>query len=100
MDDLRTLTIQDPTANAPRFRVIDLKPGQVTNPARRSTMRRVEFFDAQYDFTPWGQFIADYCVDTLVGKGLRGLHLSDTSPNWRIDASTWNTIETWLTEGN
>lgn len=66
----------------------------------------VEFFDRRYieGFTPDGQFVSRYYVDTLIGdrimpgfeRGHRGLDLHGGIPDWTIDANTMDIVLSWL----
>jgi hypothetical protein len=88
------------TKNGIPFLVLDLKPGQVgAYPVARAE-RQVEFYDARFPHTRYGQFVSRYYADTLLTGRLRGLNLNGGVPNWSIDADTWTTIEQWLKEGN
>lgn len=96
---MRTLTII--AANGVKFTVLDLQPGEFgAFSAARSEQRQVEFYDAHYRFTQWGQFVTRYNADQITGKDRsRGLDLDGGVPAWSIDAKTYRTIQAWL-KGN
>lgn len=65
----------------------------------------VEFYDARHvkGFTPDGQFIADYHVDSLLERDavagrtrISGLDLYGGEPSWTVDAMTMGRIRSWL----
>jgi hypothetical protein len=89
------------TKNGIPFRVLDLQPGQVgAYPAAKGPERIVEFYDARFPHTTYGQFVSRYYANTLLTGRLHGLCLDGLVRNWSIDADTWSTIENWLKEGN
>lgn len=57
----------------------------------------VAFYDARYDFTEHGQFVADYNPETLLERQ-RGyaMPLNGDYADWTIDGSTMNLVLTWL----
>lgn len=55
----------------------------------------VEFYDARYSFTPLGQFVSNYYVDTL--KDFEGtLILYGGVDDWKISAENMKEIRDWL----
>jgi hypothetical protein len=96
-------------ANGVPFRVVLLPDGKSDNfpysGSWRSTEPLVEFYDARYrnvrGFTPDGQFISRYYLETLLTRGAcrgegYGLDLQGDVPNWTIDATTMRTVAIWL----
>lgn len=57
----------------------------------------VEFYDARYSHTQFGQFISRYYADTLtLQHGPNALDLYGGSPDWQIDAAGMQEVFTWL----
>jgi hypothetical protein len=105
-------------ANGVPFRVVLLLDGKSVNfPAASAkftslwgTEPLVEFYDARYrnvrGFTPDGQFVSRYYLETLLGRDEQplsagksrryGLDLQGDVPNWTIDATTMRTVGRWL----
>jgi len=89
-------------ANGVPFRVVLLLDGKSDNlPAVDSVSPLVEFYDARYrnvrGFTPDGQFISRYYLETLVVRSFQyGLDLQGDVPNWTIDAITMHSVVAWL----
>jgi len=101
--------------NGVPFRVVLLLDGKSvnfpsTNPLL-GTEPMVEFYDARYrnvrGFTPDGQFISRYYLETLLGRDEHqplgagkirryGLDLPGDVPNWTIDAATMRLVVAWL----
>jgi len=93
--------------NGVPFRVVLLLDGKSvnfpsTNPLL-GTEPMVEFYDARYrnvrGFTPDGQFVSRYYLESLVGRDRRyGLDLQGDVSDWTIDASTMLSVILWLRE--
>lgn len=58
----------------------------------------VEFYDARYPHTAFGQFVSRYYITTIVENSDRdcGLDLMGYEPQWKIDANTMKQIVKWL----
>jgi hypothetical protein len=56
----------------------------------------VEFYDARYDYTEYGQFVARYSRSALLRIRESGLLLNDKKDAWQIDADTMADIRQWL----
>ena len=94
-------------ANGVPFRVVLLLDGKSDNfPAVGRYYEAgplVEFYDARYrnvrGFTPDGQFVSRYYLESLVGRDRRyGLDLQGDVSDWTIDASTMLSVILWLRE--
>ena len=57
----------------------------------------IEFYDARYPYTAYGQFVSRYYIETLTeGQSLRyGLDLHGGEADWKVDAAT---LEAMLTD--
>ena len=59
----------------------------------------VEFYDNDYDFSPWlgtrGQFVSSYNLGTLLEHS-GGLYLDGGEPKWTLDANEMQEIRAWL----
>ena len=55
----------------------------------------VEFYDTDYDFDGYGQFVSRYGMETLLSHRA-GLDLLRHEPKWKIDAGTIKLIIKWL----
>ena len=59
----------------------------------------VEFYDQDYDFSPWlgtrGQFVARYNLGTLLEHS-GGLCLAGGTPKWTLGAVEMQEIRAWL----
>jgi hypothetical protein len=55
----------------------------------------VEFYDTDYDFDVYGQFVSRYSMSTLLSHRA-GLDLLGHEPKWKIDAGTMKHIIRWL----
>jgi len=89
--------------NGVPFRVVLLLDGKSDNfpAASEQTEPQVEFYDLRYrnvrGFTPDGQFVSRYYLETLVGRDRRyGLDLQGDVSDWTIDASTMVSVILWL----
>jgi len=90
------------------FRVVLLLDGKSYNyplggSQRNGTEPLVEFYDLRYHnvrgFTPDGQFVSRYYLESLVGRDRRyGLDLQGDVSDWTIDASTMLSVILWLRE--
>jgi hypothetical protein len=56
----------------------------------------VEFYDARYNHTKYGQFVSRYYRSTLLRQRGRGLFLNEAAEAWQIDAETMADIRQWL----
>ena len=61
----------------------------------------VEFYDARYPHTEFGQFVSRYYVETILGDdgyGPKdgGLSLDGGIPEWTVPASDMDTVRDWL----
>ena len=65
-----------------------------------SPCKVVAFYDRRYDFTEYGQFVADYDMATLLEKSHKlsayGLNLYGGEEDWSIDSETMQLIIHWL----
>ena len=105
MTNTKHLSLDVTAANGVPFRVVLLLDGLSDNypwaPSADGTKPVVEFYDARYrnvrGFTPDGQFVSRYYLESLVGRFDRyGLDLQGDVPDWTIDASTMRTVAAWL----
>lgn len=55
----------------------------------------VEFYDARYNHTPFGQFVSRYGMDTIV-QSKSGLNLNFGIPYWQIDKDGMDKVRDWL----
>lgn len=55
----------------------------------------VEFYDARYNHTPFGQFVSRYYMDTLL-KTKEGLNLDGGIPDWQVDKENMDKVRDWL----
>lgn len=62
----------------------------------------VEFYDARYPHTEFGQFVSRYCVSTLLSDAERlaksGLCLNGGVPDWVLDSASISRVFTWIHE--
>jgi hypothetical protein len=61
----------------------------------------VEFYDARYDHTRFGQFVSRYYVETIqaavpIGYATHGLDLMGHEPSWKIDGKAMRVVRQWL----
>lgn len=59
----------------------------------------VEFYDARYPHTEFGQFVSRYYLSTLLEDGVHcefGLCLDGGEPDWSIDADAMFLVREWL----
>lgn len=57
----------------------------------------VSFYDSRYDHTPHGQFVSDYCPETMLERGRGyGLCLNGDYADWTIDAGTMDLVRSCL----
>lgn len=56
----------------------------------------VEFYDARYKWTEYGQFVSAYYTDSLLDHGSYGLDLHGGVPSWKIDKETFSEVLTFL----
>ena len=54
----------------------------------------IEFYDARYQHTPYGQFISRYYAKTLKDHQ-GGLSLQGDVPEWQIDAENMKKVVAW-----
>ena len=58
----------------------------------------VEFYDARYPHTEFGQFVSRYYVSTILEGANRGLCLDGAEPEWSISAGDMAVVRAWLLE--
>ena len=59
----------------------------------------VEFYDARYPFTAYGQFVSRYYMTTLLDRSeAYGLDLDGGIRDWKIDRNTMASVMNWLRE--
>ena len=63
----------------------------------------VEFYDARYPHTEFGQFVSRYYVETILGDDgygskAGGLSLDGGIPEWTVSASDMETVRSFLNE--
>lgn len=56
----------------------------------------VEFYDADYSFTPFGQFVTSYNFDTLKNREPHPLALNGGIEKWRIGGENAIRLQDWL----
>ena len=58
----------------------------------------VEFYDARYPYSEFGQFVTRYYTSTLIRRGspARGIQLDGGSPDWSITADNERDVLTML----
>lgn len=58
----------------------------------------VEFYDARYPHTEFGQFVSRYYVETILGDGNKktGLNLDGGVPEWTVSAEDMATVRSFL----
>jgi hypothetical protein len=57
----------------------------------------VEFYDARYAHTQYGQFVSRYYVSSVLGHpGNYGLSLYGGVPDWTLSAETMQAVKVWL----
>lgn len=56
----------------------------------------VEFYDARYPHTTYGQFVSRYYYSTLTQGPNMGLDLQGDVPSWKVDRATMGRILDWL----
>lgn len=56
----------------------------------------VEFYDADYSFSPFGQYITCYYLGTLKNRDPHPLALNGGIEKWRIGAENAIRLQTWL----
>lgn len=62
----------------------------------RLTDNTIEFYDARYEHTDLGQFVARYYIDTIIDH-TSGLNLHDGVPAWCISSTAMARLHSWLT---
>ena len=62
---------------------------------RRVNNVLIEFYDARYNFTPYGQFISRYYAATLKSRQ-GGLNLHGGVPEWQVDAGNMEKVAAWI----
>lgn len=62
---------------------------------RRVNNVLIEFYDARYNFTPYGQFISRYYAKTLKSHN-GGLNLHGGVPEWQVDAANMGKVVAWI----
>ncbi len=57
----------------------------------------VEFYDARYPHTEFGQFVSRYNMNTLINRDKNyGLDLDGGVPDWKIELSAMTEVLQWL----
>jgi hypothetical protein len=57
----------------------------------------IEFYDARYMHTSYGQFVARYYMNTILDRNQNiGLDLYGGEADWKIDANTMTHITEWM----
>lgn len=56
----------------------------------------VEFYDARYPHTEYGQFVSRYYLSTLLDDPVWGLDLDGGVEDWTVDGDTMSTVYVWL----
>lgn len=56
----------------------------------------VEFYDARYPFTEFGQFVARYDISTILDGDDAGINLDGGVPEWTISADDMAAVRAWL----
>ncbi len=56
----------------------------------------VEFYDARYPHTEFGQFVSRYCLSTMLERDDAGLCLDGGVPEWSISADDMAAVRAWL----
>ena len=57
----------------------------------------VEFYDRRHTHTSNGQFVSNYCVDTLLKGDMGiGLDLMGYEPSWKVNARDMDMVRDWL----
>ena len=63
----------------------------------KSEMALVEFYDARYPHTEFGQFVSRYWMDTLAEHTPgEGLNLDGGIPDWKVDGPAMDLVIAWL----
>lgn len=55
----------------------------------------IEFYDARYKHTPYGQFISRYYKETILEVN-SGLILDGGVPEWKIEKAQMDEVKSWL----
>ena len=60
----------------------------------------IEFYDARYEITPYGQFVSRYYASTLMegyekGRTARGLCLDGGVPDWNVSGDALGRVLEW-----
>lgn len=56
----------------------------------------VEFYDARYPHTEFGQFVTRYYVSTILERERNGLCLDGGIPEWSVSANDMDIVRAWL----
>lgn len=96
-DKLNTFHLDTVAENGISFRVVVLVNGKSENFSTASLGNRtlVEFYDRRYDFTPDGQFVSRYYLDTMLEHS-GALNLHGGVDNWTLDSVTFRQVRSWL----
>lgn len=83
--------------NGVPYRVVAVVDGKSKNFTTASLGDRtlVEFYDRRYTFTPDGQFVSRYYVDTMLEHS-GGLNLHGGVDSWSLDSVTFRQVRSWL----
>lgn len=100
MDEIMSITAD----HGVRFNVRILREGDPYGASRALFWEHedrpgVEFYDTRYveGFTPLGQFVSRYFVDTILAMAaFGGLHLLTSEPSWKIDGQSMRVVREWL----
>jgi len=88
----------EPMLTVSNFNVHVVRPGDkygLNNVLTCGSKALVEFYDSRYDFTPRGQFISRYNVETIRDSD-NGLCLDGGIPAWNISASDMATVRKYI----
>jgi hypothetical protein len=56
----------------------------------------VEFYDARYPHTEFGQFVSRYHLSTILERDNAGLCLDGGVPEWSVSANDMAAVRAWL----
>lgn len=59
----------------------------------------VEFYDARYQHTEFGQFISRYNASTIIACRFNALRLDGGIPEWTVDREALGDVRDWLKTG-
>ena len=88
----------EPMLTVSNFNVHVVRPGDkygLNNVLTCGPKAQVEFYDNRYDFTPRGQFVTRYNVETIRDSD-NGLCLDGGVPAWNISASDMATVRKYI----